>query len=89
MDGVLLTQPLAQNLLRDGFTADQIKALTAAMVSSKVDIYAQSYALGMERAYSEYGVEGVKTNIIYLMLNLKRWNGEEARWAKKVLRAIK
>lgn len=88
-EGIQMTAWLVAGLKDSGFTTEQIQALGAAMANSGVDPFAQSYAHGMVRAYSEFGPDGVKMQILYLLMNLSKWKGEEARESKKVLRAIK
>ena len=60
-----------------------LKAIAGANTTS--DVSARIYANHMLLAYREYGIEGVVSQTMYLLLNLKRWQGEEAREAKKIL----
>jgi pyruvate carboxylase len=89
MEGIEMPLWLSKALGESGFTEAQIEALRLAMRNSWVDHYAKSYAHGMMRAYQEFGIEGIKTNITYLLMNLGHWKGPEARAVKKILRAIK
>jgi len=48
--------------------------------------YALSYLNALDQAYVQYGIEGVKTQILYILNNLSWWRGPEAREAKKILK---
>ena len=37
----------------------------------KVDAYGQSYVDSMEQAYSEYGEDGIKSQLLYILSNAK------------------
>lgn len=87
--GIVLSDDMASKLRLNGFTANQIRALRLAMGNSAVDVTALAYSNGIERSFEEYGIEGVKMNIMYLLTNLRGWNGQEAREAKAILRTIK
>jgi hypothetical protein len=73
-------------LVADNIDQSVIEALLKAMENAKVDPWANSHARGIHRAYLEYGVDGIKMNTLYLLGNLGKWRGEEARIAKKILR---
>ena len=68
-----------------GVPKDVIDAIAIAMLNSGVDVSAQAYAHGMATALAEYGIEGVKHQVMYLLINLGRWRGEQARSCKKLL----
>ena len=50
------------------------------------DPQSSSYARHMETAFDEYGLEGVKTQVMYLLINLGKFQGDEARACKKLLK---
>lgn len=67
---------------------DVLSAIETAIegaVRSK-DPNATAYARHMETAFDRYGIEGVKTQVMYLLLNLGKFQGEEARACKKLLK---
>lgn len=88
-DGIVLSKKVQDGLRKEGVDENIIFALEVAMAYSGVDTYAKSYAHGMERAYDEYGVEGVHFNVLYLLMNLGDWKGEQARETKKILKKWK
>jgi membrane protease subunit (stomatin/prohibitin family) len=47
--------------------------------------YALTYINAIPETMELYGVEGLKTQIIYILGNLQAWRGEEARTVKKLL----
>ena len=49
--------------------------------------YAETYALNYNEAYLMYGVDGLKTQILYVQSNLGYWRGEKARAVKLELKA--
>lgn len=63
-----------------------VAALKAAMQHSDCDRFAHSYSDAMTRSYVEHGLRGVKVQAMYLMNNMGKWNGEEARESKKILK---
>jgi hypothetical protein len=66
--------------------SEVIEALAIAMHNSGVDITAKVYSYGMERSFDEYGIEGVHMNTLYLLGNLRKWQGLEAQLTKRTLR---
>lgn len=84
--GAALSDQLASKLARANVPKEVITALRAAMAHSDVDPYAQTYAQAMTKSYEGYGVDGVKHQVMYLLLNLAKWKGDEARDSKKILR---
>jgi len=58
-----------------------------AVISDCKDPYAQTYARAAMKASIEYGVEGLKTQVLYILGNVSNWRGETAREAKKVMKA--
>lgn len=87
-EGIVMSNAVMSGLLKAGWTVEQIMALALAMKRSGIDPYAKSYAHGMDRAFEEYGEEGVKLQVSYMLLNLKQWKGQEARDCKLVLRGL-
>lgn len=49
------------------------------------DSSARAYARSMEQAFDEYGLEGLKTQIAYFLINARGWRDGEAVAYKKVL----
>ena len=76
-------------LQANGVPNPVIDALLQAIdgANSTTDPSAKTYANHMLLAYREYGIEGVVSQVMYLLLYLKRWQGEQARNAKKILNA--
>ena len=48
--------------------------------------YAEVYALNYNEAYTAYGIDGLKTQILYVQCNLSHWRGDKARETKKLLK---
>ena len=46
--------------------------------------YAQTYINAVEQSIAEYGIEGLKTQLLYIKCNLGSWRGESARQTKKI-----
>lgn len=90
VEKIRMTEWLRASLKRENVPAPIIQHLEAAMDAATVATgnnahYARSYAHGMDRAFYNYGVDGVKHQTMYLITNLRSWQGETAREAKKVL----
>tara|TARA_R110000751_G_scaffold184996_1_gene291403 strand:- start:347 stop:619 length:273 start_codon:yes stop_codon:yes gene_type:complete len=45
-------------------------------------VYAETYALNYADAYALYGVEGLRTQILYVQCNLTHWHGKKAKETK-------
>ena len=85
-----LKNAMREALLADGVSPEIVGALEIAMAyAPSASIEAGAYAHGMEAAYHSYGVEGVKTQVLYLLSNLARWRGDQARATKAVLKRFK
>ena len=65
-----------------------VEALMTAVqnVARLGDSQAQAYANAAELAFDEYGIEGVKSQVLYMLLGAGKWQGEEAKNAKKILK---
>ena len=50
--------------------------------------YAKTYARAGHRAYSQYGMEGLETQILYVLNNLGGWKGPEAKQVKRELKRL-
>jgi len=83
---VQMSSVVREGLVKANIAPEIIQALEQALAHANVDGYAFSYACGVERAYREYGIEGVHDNCVRMLINLGRWQGEEARAAKKILK---
>jgi hypothetical protein len=83
--------PKLKDFLRcEAVSPEVVGALEVAMVNApSASLEAGVYAHGMEAAYHSYGVEGVKTQVLYLLSNLARWRGDQARATKAVLKRFK
>ena len=83
--------PKLKDFLRcEAVSPEIVGALEIAMANApSASIEAGAYAHGMEAAYHSYGVEGVKTQVLYLLSNLARWRGDQARATKAVLKRFK
>lgn len=49
--------------------------------------YAITYAKALPLAQAQYGEEGVRYQIPYILSNLQHWRGERAKAVKTVLKA--
>ena len=47
--------------------------------------YAVSYLKALDFSLMTYGVDGYKTQLLYVLCNLGSWRGTEAQEAKKVM----
>jgi len=84
--GAVMSDELAVGLARANVPKEVIDAIRASMLGAAVDPYALSYAHRVTTAYDIYGVEGVKMQVAYILINAAKWKGEEARNAKKLLK---
>ena len=50
--------------------------------------YAKTYAIEAESAYYQYGMEGLTTQVAYVLSNLSGWRGDEAKSVKAELRKL-
>ena len=50
--------------------------------------YAVTYFLNMNHAYVDYGIEGLRTQILYVISNLEDWNCVEGMKVKNQLKLI-
>lgn len=78
-----------KSLMREaGIDSEVVHAIDCATsnVTPTMEESAHAYARSMPRAFVEYGIDGVKTQVMYLLLYLGKWQGEEARNNKKILR---
>ena len=48
----------------------------------KYSEYAETYALNYDEAFNHYGINGLKTQVLYVQSNLTYWRGETARAVK-------
>ncbi len=82
-----MSQRLKQLLTSDAISPEVAGAIEAAMMNAPSASHeAGAYAREMETAFDSYGLEGVKTQIMYMLCNLRNWRGEDARHTKEVLR---
>lgn len=84
--GAMMSEELEVGLAKVKVPKEVIDALKLAMLHSDCDGYAQSYAHGMTTSFHQFGIPGVKFQVMYLLLNMGKWRGEDARNAKKLLR---
>lgn len=49
--------------------------------------YAKSYAAGMVEARAMYGKAGEKSQILYILENIKGWRGEKAKEVREALKS--
>ena len=84
------SRQLLAYLKGNGVSDEIVRALTLAMNHSDVDPYAQSYAHAMTQALDEFGethgLQSIKTQVLYMLGNMAKWKGEEARESKKILK---
>ena len=50
--------------------------------------YAITYFLNIHEAYQMYGIEGLRTQILYILSNLEDWNCKEGMKVKNELKLI-
>lgn len=62
------------------------EAIRAVIYECK-DQYAVTYAQAIPTARRDYGDNGVRSQLLYVMNNLQYWRGERARTVKAVLKA--
>jgi len=84
--GANLSDELYVALAKANVEKEVIDALRAAMTSASTNTYAMTYAHAMTMSYDRYGIDGVKTQVMYMLNNMASWKGEEARNAKKILK---
>lgn len=81
-----MSPKLKDFLKGEAVSPEVVSALEAAMVNApSASLEAGVYADHVETSFNLYGLEGVKTQVLYMLCNLRNWKGEEARNAKKVL----
>ena len=80
-----MSEIFKQDLLDGGVPQNVVEALRVAM-DSITSGAAFAYARAMEQAFAEYGLRGVKHQVMYMLLNAGSWKGESARLCKKVLK---
>jgi hypothetical protein len=85
-DGISLSTHVQEGLRKAGISEEIIFALEVAMAYSGTDPYARSHAHGIMPAWDRYGVEGVHLNVQYMLGCLGKWQGEQARNTKKILK---
>jgi len=49
------------------------------------DPYARSYLSAIPDSIEKYGSDGFRTQLLYVLNNMKTWRGDRAREVKKVL----
>lgn len=49
--------------------------------------YAQTYLRALPLSYNEYGDDGVRVQLLYVLSNLQTYRGENAREIKKIFKA--
>lgn len=84
----LSTGALSSALKAAGVPDDVVSAIETAIkgASNLKDPSARAYARSMGQAFDEYGVEGVKMQVLYLLGNLGKFQGDDAKQCKKVLK---
>ena len=80
-------ETLKGKLLNEHVPSDVITAILKVVAEGQAskDPNAKVYALAMEKSYDEYGLDGIKSQIMYLLLYLKMWQGPDAITNKKIL----
>ncbi len=80
--------PLVEKLNKAGVPPEIVQGLLVAQESiiKYGESSAKVYARAIEQSFDRYGVEGVKTQIMYMMLGASRWQGDEAKSVKKLLK---
>lgn len=82
--GIILSNVLSANAV-SAEVQDSLNMAIVAAAGSQDESF-RAYGRGMERAASEYGIEGVKMQVMYLLSNGRTWLGAGAPEAKKVLK---
>lgn len=83
-----MTDWLRAAMVKENVANTVINALETALKAMRDSINpsAVAYAGSMDRAYAEFQLDGLKYQVMYLMINVADWKGEEAAAVKKVLR---
>lgn len=84
--GANLSDELYVALAKAGVEKGVIDALRAAMAAASTNTFAMTYAHAMTMSFDRYGIDGVKTQVMYMLNNMASWKGEEARESKKILK---
>ena len=84
--GANLSDELYVALAKANVEKDVIDALRRAMAAASTNTYAMSYAHAMTKSFDQFGIDGVKFQVMYMLNNMGSWKGEEARNAKKILK---
>ena len=82
------SQSLADKLNKAGVAPDVVQGLLVAQenIAKYGDQAAKVYAKALETAFDRYEVEGVKTQVMYMLLGAAKWQGDEAKAVKKILK---
>ena len=67
---------------------DRAFYLIRAIQSNCNNRYAIAYCDAARNAYEEYGEQGLRTQILYILNNLSGWRGEKASLVKKELNTM-
>ncbi len=80
--------PLVEKLNKAGVPPEVVQGLLVAQdnIIKHGDSAAKVYAKALEQSFDRYGVAGVKTQVMYMMLGAARWQGDEAKAVKKLLK---
>lgn len=86
-DGIGMSPELAAGLKAIMVPKEIVEDIRTIMINTKRGSSSYAHARGMDAAWEEYGIEGVRANLMYMLADMKYWKGEEARKVKKVLNA--
>lgn len=86
-NGIIADPDFLSALAMNGVSDAVVNALQHAMAHSGVDVQARAYARGMAVSFEEFHLRGVRHQVLYMVTNMGRWQGADAREAKKILRA--
>lgn len=81
-----LAEDFKAKMLKAGVPANVVESVLVVCATSFNDPSARAYAGAMEDALDDYGVPGLATQVAYFLINAGKWQGDEARAHKVVLK---
>lgn len=79
---------LRQKLAAAGLPTDVVDSVTSAFYAGELmrDGSARAYAAHFEQAFDEYGIDGLKMQVLYFVSNAREWQGDQAKIHKARLK---
>ena len=81
-----LVEDFKTKMLKAGVPANVVESILVVCATPFSDPSARAYAGAMEEAFDDYGVPGLATQVAYFLINAGKWQGDEARAHKVVLK---